>query len=327
MFDLQNIQTFLQGVNKFYESFERRDIKKKIVWQEGSTQIIDYTIAGRADLPALFLIPSIINKSYILDLTKDMSFASFYADLGYKVFLVSFLEPLESELDMGIDDYYKRLDRAVTKVCKESPVVTIGYCLGGVFSCALHSSSKANLIGQVLIATPWNFSHFKEILGLSNPVILQSFIAIVSALTKVSPSLVQWFFSAIDPHKIWGKFCQFSNMQEQRDIEKFVAIEQWVNDGISLSKKFALEALSILENNDLVKGKFITIKSDTPCFIIGGEEDKIVPPASYEELLHIFTNKKFLIKKTGHIGLVISKIAKEEVWTEIDLWIKNFRDF
>ncbi len=319
LFGLEHIQKFLKGVNRFYTHFERRLAANQIIWQEGSTHVLDYTQVAKDDLPILFFIPSLINKSYILDLIKDMSMVKYFANLGYRVYLVDFTEPLDDELNMSFADYEQRLNRAINEVCKNSPIVTIGYCLGGLFSLKLQSNSKANFIGQALIATPWDFSHFKNILGLSSPLIMQNFELIVSGLDKVSPALVQWFFSAIDPYKIWNKFSKFASIEESQEVEKFVAVEQWVNDGISLSKKFALEALSMLNS----KEPFFNIDCKAPSLIIGGEMDKIVPPSSYMKLYGELPNKELKIKKTGHIGLVVGTLAKEEIWLEIENWLQQ----
>lgn len=319
MFDLRNIQTFLQGVNRFYANFERREIKRKIIWQEGSTEVIDYSFNPNKELPVLFLVPSLINKSYILDLASDFSFIGYFVSLGYRVYLVNFCEPIESEFNMGFVDYQIRLSRALRDLRQEDKIITMGYCLGGLFSCSL---SGVNILAQVLIATPWSFKHFSNILGLNDPVILNQLMSIVETLEKVSPTLVQWFFSALDPYKIWNKFFSFSSMDQ--DIEKFIAIEQWINDGISLSKKFALEALDLLKKDDLASKGFFQMNKDIPTLFIMGEEDKIVPPESCEDLVKFFVNKKTVIKKTGHIGLIVSRLAKEQIWPEIETFLRSF---
>lgn len=320
MFDLKSIQTFLQGVNRFYATFERRDIRKRIIWQEGSTQVIDYALEPNKDLPVIFLIPSLINKSYILDLTCDLSFVGYFVSKGYRVYLVSFGEPIESEYDMGFISYKSRLEKALNDVRGRDKVITIGYCLGGLFACAL---SNKNIQSQVLIATPWRFKHFSSVLGLDNHEIMEQLISIIRMLDKVSPSLVQWFFYALDPYKIWHKFSNFSDMEKYKDIEKFIAIEQWVNDGISLSKKFVLEALELLRKDNLEEKKFFQVNKNLPTLIVAGTDDKIVPSSSYKELAELFINKEILVKDTGHIGLIISRMAKEEIWPKIDKFLKN----
>ena len=321
LFDLKKLHSFLRGVNKFYYNFEKKNSASTVVWQEGSTTVTEYAKNVSADLPILFVIPSLINKSYILDLTEDDSFVGHFASLGYRVYLVNFDEPMDDELHMGFDDYKNRLNRALAEVGQDNKIITIGYCLGGLFSCAIHSSSiNDKLIGQILIATPWDFSHLKKILGLSDHLILDNFITIVNSLDMVSSALVQWFFSAIDPYKIWHKFCQFSEMHDEEEVGKFILIEQWVNDGISLSKKFALEALSMLDSSFLDKDKFFSINKSVPCLFIGGEKDKIVPPSSYEFICKVL-NSEILVKKTGHIGLIVGKVSKKEIYPAIEKWL------
>lgn len=324
MLDLESIRSFLEGTNRFFSHFQRRDLKERVVWQDGSTSVLNYTQNDNSSLPILFFIPSLINKSYILDLTEETSMVKYFASLGYPVCLVNFSEVLEDETDMGFAEYLARVEKSLEYICKNQAVVTIGYCLGGVFSCALHAGLKKNLLGQVLIATPWDLSHLKEAFGLNNPLILHNLKMMFNNCNKLSPAIIQWCFSSLNPGRIWTSFCQFASMQEQEDIDKFLMIQQWVNDGVSLTKKFALQALSMIENNDLQNSKFFALNTKTPSLIINGLEDKIVPPSSCEQLYKNILNHQAIIEPTGHIGLIISKLSREKIWPEITNWLKNF---
>ncbi len=327
---LENIQDFLRGIDKFYKQFSYRQLTDKVAWQEGSTRVIDYSCEPKTELPILFFIPSLVNKSYILDLSEENSLCKYFAKLGYRVYLLDFSEPLESELAMSFLDYQERIERAIAEVCQQDKVVTVGYCLGGLFSCAINSRKKANLSGQILIAAPWNFTHLQQIFGLNNPLVFHNLISMSEGLDKISPVLIQLFFSSIAPGRIWDKFCQFSTMQDGKEINKFLAIEQWVNDGISLSKKFALESLSMIMNNSLQSKEFkldgqpIALENCyAPCLFINGSEDKIVPVDSSMPLYMLLPNKEMLVEKTGHIGLIVSKLAKEKIWPKMEQWLSE----
>ena len=319
MFDLGNIQSFLTGVNKFYTQFDRREINNPVIWQEGSTKVVDYSVELKNNLPILFFIPSLINKSYILDLTEETSLVRYFAAKGYRVYLVDFTEPLADELNMGFVEYTQRISRAIDAIAKQNPVVSIGYCLGGVFSCALHSSAKLNLVGQILIATPWDFSHLKDRFSLNNPLVVQNLVLLSDNLDKIPPSMVQLFFSYLDSSRIWNKFCQFSYMHNQQEIDKFLAIEQWVNDGISITRKFALESLTMIVDNK----QLFVVNCKTPCLLFSGKEDKIVPPSSCMPLYSTLANSEILVEETGHIGLIVSKLAREKIWPKIEGWLNN----
>ena len=313
-FGLENIRSFLKGVNKFYSQFDRRPASDKIIWQEGSTRVLNYTSNPQSELPCLFFIPSLINKSYILDLDEESSLVNHFAKLGYKVYLLDFTEPQSDELLMKFNDYRERIIKAISNTCKSKAIITIGYCLGGIFSCSINSEKNLNIIGQILIATPVDLSH------LNNPLIFNNFALMAETLDKIPPSMVQLFFSYLAPSRIWDKFCQFSTMQEEQEIDKFLSIEQWVNDGISLSKSFALEAASMITDNSLLKENFLTY-CDIPSLIINGSEDSIAPINSSMPLYTSILNKEILVEKTGHIGLIISKTAKERIWPKMEKWI------
>ncbi len=318
---LNDVRRFLQGVDKFYSHFKRHEPSAKIIWQQGSTRVLDYNSNGDQTLPILLFIPSLINKSYILDLDADSSMIQYFVSLNYRVLLIDFSEPLASEFTMGFKEYLNRIENAISVVCSNKNTIIIGYCLGGVFAYSL--KEKANLLGKVLIATPYKFDQFKQVLGLHNPQILEQLFLMISNLGKVSPSLVQWFFSALDPYKIWSKFTNFSQMQKQDDITKFIAVEQWLNDGISLSRNFALDAISLIKSNKLNNGIILRKASDTECLIVSGAEDKIVPLASSIAMCPTISKKKELQINTGHIGLIIGKLARQKIWPQIDSWIKE----
>lgn len=309
LFNLKHIHSFLKGVNRFYNHFERRKAANQIIWQEGSTQFIDYTIKCDETLPTLIFIPSLINKSYILDLAKDMSMVKYFAERGFRVILVDFNEPLNSEYQYGFLEYQQRLKRGLESLKNFSPFITIGYCLGGLFSCLLSSEPDLNIKAQVLLATPFDFSHFANIMGLNNKLIMEELKKIIKTMGKIPPSLVQWFFSALDPEKIWNKYVDFSAKEE--GTAKFIAVEQWINDGISLSQKFALECLTTIENNKLP----FTIESTIPSLILNGEDDKIVPPLLADKAkLWVKDNELY---KTGHIGLIVGRFAHQQIWPRI----------
>lgn len=310
MFDLNNIRDFLAGANRFYQQFDRREIHQKIAWQEGSTRLINYSQTDNIASPILFFIPSLINKSYILDLDSQNSMVKFFAQ-NYQVYLFDFNEPLNEEIDFTLIDYTNRLNRAIEYIAKEKPIITIGYCLGGVFSLNI----KANIVSRALIATPWDLSHLSEHFGLNNPLIASNAGCLFSSNDKISPLLIQAWFSSLNFGSILNKFSQFSQMQDEKDIDKFIAIEQWVNDGISLTKGFALQCLDILQKNNLAE--LIELNPNIPTLAIHGLQDKIVPPSSCLPLYNILPNCQIFSYNTGHIGLIVSSLAKTKVWNKI----------
>ena len=138
-------------------------------------------------------------------------------------------------------------------------------------------------------------------------------------------------FFSLDPKAIFEKFVKFgkNELTEEEKI-KFVATEKWISDGISLSTKLLKELIDKLYlKNDLYKNNFvfgkhkINFSKDKRPFLLGIPLlDKIVPCESSFAARDIISNYKLIEINSGHIGMILSKRAKEEFWIPLANWIK-----
>src|SRR3989442_583011 len=74
------------------------------LWQEGSTLLLDYRKSSKPGRPIL-VVPSLINRGYILDLLPERSFMAFLAGEGFRPFLVDWQSPGEAERRFDLGDY------------------------------------------------------------------------------------------------------------------------------------------------------------------------------------------------------------------------------
>jgi polyhydroxyalkanoate synthase len=84
----------------------------------------------------ILIVPSWINKYYILDLTPKTSFIQWLVAQGYTVFVISWINPDATHCEAGFADYMSQGPLAAVAVIErltgEPQVAAIGYCLGGV---------------------------------------------------------------------------------------------------------------------------------------------------------------------------------------------------
>ena len=108
----------------------------KVIYQNDVMQLIQYDpTTSMVFRRPLFIVPPWINKFYILDLQPENSFVRWAVDKGYTVFLVSWVNPDETQADKTMDDYLREgilqpLD-AIERATGEREVTAIGYCIGG----------------------------------------------------------------------------------------------------------------------------------------------------------------------------------------------------
>ncbi len=106
------LAAFLDGLTRYRRHpYRRAEAGAPAIWREGTTRLLDYG-TGENGVP-LLVIPSLINRAYILDLEPERSFLRFLAGEGFRPYLVDWDAPGEAERQFSLDDYIAgRLSRA-----------------------------------------------------------------------------------------------------------------------------------------------------------------------------------------------------------------------
>src|SRR5579863_7719615 len=155
---VRRLASFLDGLTSYRRhAYRRHPSQVPVLWREGSTRLLDYRMGGEG--PPVLVVPSLINRAYILDLAEGRSFIGFLGREGFRPFLVDWDSPGETERGFTLDDYIAgRLSKALDQVhgaTGEKPVV-LGYCMGGLLALGLACFRARDLAGLALLATPWD---------------------------------------------------------------------------------------------------------------------------------------------------------------------------
>ena len=150
---LSRTNKFLQGIETYRSHSFTRDLTSPAsIWQSGSVQLLDYgetDPTGRNGRPVL-IIPSLINRSYIMDLTAECSFLRYLASQGLRPLLVDWGQPDKKSLAQTLDDCVaKTLRNALNfavDLFMQKPVPIIGYCMGGTLATALSVLEPENVM-------------------------------------------------------------------------------------------------------------------------------------------------------------------------------------
>lgn len=320
-------ERFISGVEQYRNHPHCRSLTDPpVVWQEGSTRLLDY---GPSHGAPVLVIPSLINRPYILDLEPDRSFLRYLSTAGLRCLLVDWGRPGDLERGFGLTDYIAgRLDQAfeaAIELCG-GPLGVIGYCMGGLFAVALASRHQRDLAGLVLLATPWDFharpSAPPALVAALAPLIDASF----APLGEIPTDILQCLFVMTDPQLAIRKFTRFADVDpDSENARFFVATEDWANDGVPLALPVARECLMgwYGENRPAagswrVAGRLVdpaTIK--TPALVLIPTRDKIVPAPAARALAVALPRATAIELPTGHIGLVAGVEARERVWMPV----------
>ena len=300
------------------------------IWREGNSRILDYGM-GAAEGPPVLFVPSLVNRAYVLDLAPGRSMMRALAAAGLRVRLLDWGWPGEVERGFTLTDYVAgRLERGL--VAMGEPVVLAGYCMGGLLTTAVAQRRPDLVRGLALLATPWDF-HAEDAAKARGLAGLLPLLEPALAFGETLPiDLLQTLFALLDPFGIAEKYRGFARLyQEGERARLFVALEDWLNDGIPLAAPVARECLAGWYGaNAPAKGQWriagLPVDPgvlDMPAFVAVPARDRIVPPESARPLAGLLKRAVLHEPKAGHIGMAAGATAESVLWRPLMAWIST----
>ena len=331
---------FFTGVDHYRKTDQHRDLPDPpVIWSEGSSNLLDYGQGDQRATPVL-VIPSLINRGYILDLTAESSFLRWLAGQGYRPLMLDWGTPGELENSFSLTDYVTgRLERcldASRKLTQTPQLPVIGYCMGGMLAAALAWRRPMDVSQLVLLATPWSFHAMGASAARRVAAAYEAIAPMVDLWGALPVDAIQSLFSSLDPLLVPKKFARLGALSvgprtsaKAGQISDFVALEDWLNDGVPLPAKVAHECLrGWYGHNDPANGRWriaglavdpasITI----PTLVVIPNNDRIVPPGSAMALAAQIPGARVSRVDLGHVGLIVGTQARHLVWQPMAQWL------
>ncbi|KAA0598141.1 polyhydroxyalkanoate synthase [Azospirillum lipoferum] len=328
----RRIDTVLTGIERYRSHPYRRDLPDPpVAWAEGGSRLLDY--GERAGGRTILFVPSLVNRAYILDLSRDKSLMRWLAARGFRPLLLDWGRPGPLERRFTLTDYIAgRLERALDFVVEAAgaPVPVVGYCMGGLLAAALAQRRPRSLAGLGLMATPWDFHAEDAATARRVATLIQPWGPVLDRWGELPTDALQALFAQLDPLLALKKFSGFARMApDSRAATAFVALEDWLNDGVPLVAGVARDALAgWYGRNDTMAGAWMVAGLPVdpgairvPTLALIPERDRIVPPASALALPAAIPGARILRPPLGHIGMVVSAGAETGVWNPLSDWL------
>jgi polyhydroxyalkanoate synthase subunit PhaC len=323
---------FFDGLEAYRrQPYRHRAASAPVLWRDGGARLLDYGRGGRA--PAVFIVPSLINRYYILDLLPERSFVHHLAAVGLRPLVLDWGEPGAAERGFILDDYIaNRLASALSAAVAAGgrPVALAGYCMGGLLALAASLGRPADVAGLALLATPWDFHAERQAQAGLLASLVEWLPLFIGRRDVVPVSVIQSLFLALDPFLAERKFIRFASLDPESEASRsFVALEDWINDGMPLARGVAVEcARSWYRDNAPARGLWRvggrTVRPQElpmPALVVLPSRDRIVPPASATPLAAAIPRATVLEPPFGHIGMMASAEAPAAVWQPIAEWL------
>jgi polyhydroxyalkanoate synthase len=334
----------------------------KVVYRNRLIELIRYQPqTARVHPEPVFIIPSWINKFYILDLSPHNSLVRYLVSQGHTVYMLSWRNPDAQDAGLSMDDYLRlgvldALHAIAGQGGKDVPVHAVGYCLGGTLLAiaAAALARKGGVAGKrqlpplktlTLLAAQTDFSEPGE-LGL---FIDESQIDLLDSITRTQGYLsgrqMAGSFQFLHSRElVWTRRMREYLMGEREQPNDLMA---WNADTTRMPARMHHEYLTALylrnalaTNRYRVGGRSVSLGDiGQPVFMLGTQRDHVSPWRSVFKLHHLCEAEiTFVLASGGHNAGVISEpghpgrshqIATRPAhgpWIEPEQWTANITE-
>ncbi|MFT6822077.1 MAG: polyhydroxyalkanoate synthase [Myxococcota bacterium] len=282
------------------------------------------------------LVPSLINRAYILDLEPDRSVVGALSALGHPVYLVDWGVPCEE--DSAEDTGYmlhELLSRSMDRICRHARqprALVLGYCQGGVLAAMLAALAPERFAGLVLLNSPFRFSEGGRFRDLVAPEFMDVDQAMPDGL--VSVDAMQAGFKLLDPMGNWTKYLAVEKASgDPARMARVLARERWLEENVPLPAVFAREFIrnayqkdALLDGGWVIRGQEVDLRNIIcPVLVIASERDFIAPKEACLPVAEATGSDDVTVQviPTGHIGCVVGSAAAQHLFPLLDGWFRR----
>lgn len=283
---------------------------------------------GLAYQTPVLLVPSLINRHYVLDLLPGKSFAEYLVRCGFDVLCIDWGTPGDEDRYLSFDDIADRyLGRAIKVAAgfgDRDRVHLLGYCMGGTLA-AVHTAAHPERVASLLaLAAPIAF-HDEGLLSrwVRSPAF--DVDALVDGFGNVPWQLMQASFHMLRPTlSLFKSVTLIDRAWDDRFLDGFFAMETWGNDNVSFPGECYRRYIRELYREDrllrgelALRGRRVRLENITcPVMAVTFEHDNIVPWRSASVLLDAVgsDDTEHVHLPGGHVGAVVSSAAAKQLW-------------
>ncbi len=305
-----------------------------VVHRENKWRLLRYRPrpAGIVHTTPILMIPSLINRHYVLDLMPGRSLVAYLVAAGHDVFVIDWGTPADEDRYLSFDEicdrYIGRAVRRAAALAQREAVHLLGYCLGGTLATIYAAARPERVRSLVALAAPIDFRQ-AGILGAWTQSPHFDVDALVAATGLVPWPLMQASFHLLRPTLGMSKAVGvLDRLWDDAFLDGFFALETWGNDNVSFPgacyRRYIAE---LYRDNALIEGRFRLSgepvdlgRMRCPVLAVTFAHDHIVPPASAAALVARVPGAEQLELTGGHVGAVVSRKASEALWPALRRW-------
>jgi polyhydroxyalkanoate synthase subunit PhaC len=306
------------------------------IYAEGMLKLLRYRPVTEHPQPIpLLIVPSLLNRYYLLDLVPGRSLVEYLVAQGIDVYLLDWGTPGPEDRTITFDQYVVGyLRRAVQRVrshAGQERIGLLGYSMGGTLAtifAALYGRYVASLIN---IATPIDF-HDEGILSQWARKERFNVDLVVDTLGAMPAALMQASFRMLKPtYQIAQQIAMAEQFGDMEAVQDFLAMQFWLDDNIPfLGEAYRTYIKELYQENHLIQGKLVVggrrvdlALLEAPLLNVVASKDYICPVQSSKALNDLVSSqdRQVLELPGGHISVVAGTEAPNQLWPQLAEWL------
>jgi polyhydroxyalkanoate synthase len=306
------------------------------IYRRNKLRLLHYEPRAERIYPVpLLMVPSMINRYYILDLTPGRSLVEYLLSRGIDVYMLDWGEPGDEDavisFDAYIAEYLDRVVKQVTRRSKSEQISLLGYCMGGTLTTIYTALRPRAIKNMVNLGAPIDFKD-GGLLSRWTDAAYYPVDKLVETFGNVPLFLMQAGFQMLKPMGQLAKWVTFFEKVENEEFVKvFLAMEAWANDNVAFPGeafrqfvKTSYQENLLCQNRLAVGGERVDLGA-IACALLNNvaQMDHICAPKSASVLNELVASadKQLVILPGGHVGIVSGTGAKKYLWPTIGDWL------
>lgn len=308
----------------------------EVVATENKLRLLHYHPAVERPYPVpLLIVPSLINRYYLLDLMQGRSLVEYLVGRGIDVYMLDWgvpgLEDRSTTFDQYVTGYLRRAVQRVRNLSGQERIMLLGYSIGGTLTAIFSALYGRYVHGLVQLAAPINF-HDSGIISQWTRKERFNVDLVVDTVGTMPAELLRASFRMFTPTLQIAQQVALANQSgDTQTVQDLLALQTWISDGVPFpGEAYRTYIKDCYQENYLIQGKLVVggqrvdlARIACSLLTITAAKDWICPPESAAVLndLVASVDKCVLELPGGHVGIVAGQRASEQVWPKLADWL------
>jgi len=296
--------------------------KREIVWKKNKSTLYYHPAKEKKYQIPVFLVYSLLNKSYILDVEEGSSVVGGLTERGYDVYFLDWGSPSYEDSEITLDNYIlDYLENGVKRALRHSgakEISMIGYCLGGTIAAIFTSLTNLPIKNLVLATVPIDFSigivPDKWLNGLQKGTI--NFDRLSEVYGVIPSEIMYGMFRGLSPVSVSPWVNLISRAHDDEYVKKWRRMDKWTKDSASFSGAAFKQLFNDLyKDNKLLKGELtigerkVDLKNiHCSFFVFSTSRDTLILEKQSLPVMDMVSSedKTYEVFDGGHVSLALS---------------------